>query len=298
MKDKLIYSCFLSFDVEEWFQVENLKNAISRDDWENKSSTVAENTRKILQILKDHDITATFFILGWVAERNPDLVREIHARGHEIASHGYGHELANNLDDEMRLKDIIDSREILESLIQDNIYGYRAPNFSINDNVLAQLANLGFLYDSSYNPFKFNRRYGSLDNLGKKLAPACYETAVGIYEIPLSSYNFRNIAFPIAGGGFFRLIPYFIFQRLVKARLTQEATYNFYLHPWEFEPEQVRIKNIRWDYRFRHYYGLRHTAQKLEKLILFLKDMRCEFLTIKEYVNRIKVKRETEKSME
>ena len=149
VRDKAIYSCLLSFDVEEWFQVENLKDAIPRDDWINRKSTVADNTRKILHILEDHHIKATFFVLGWAAERNANLIREIHGLGHEVASHGYGHQLATKIDDESRLKDISQSKQILEMLIQEKVVGYRAPNFSIHETLLSQLKNLGFLYDSS-----------------------------------------------------------------------------------------------------------------------------------------------------
>ena len=127
-----------------------------------------------------------------------------------------------------------------------------------------------------------------VESIKDKIPPDCYETASGIYEKPLSQYSFGKFPIPIGGGAYFRIFPLWIFKNLVKARLEQETTYNFYLHPWEFEPEQQRIKNIRWDYRFRHYYGLTRTAHKLEKLILFIKGLDCEFLTIREYLERVK----------
>ena len=281
-------TCLLTFDIEEWFQVENLKGAISREHWKEMPSTVQKNTGRILDLLERFNINATFFILGWVAERQPDLVKNIYTRGHEIACHGYGHERVNQLEADDALQDISKSKDILESIINKEVVGYRAPNFSISDSILEHLKKLNFTYDSSYNPFRLNTRYGSISGSLKKAGEGCYLIDNGLYELSLSSFNLLKLPIPIGGGAYFRIIPFWIFKWLVNRKLQQEPVFNFYLHPWEFEPEQERVKNIRWDYRFRHYYGLSRTAQKLEKLILFLKDLDCEFLTIHEYVNRVK----------
>jgi polysaccharide deacetylase family protein (PEP-CTERM system associated) len=278
---------FLTFDVEEWFQVANLRGAIKPSDWDQQKSTVEQNVNRILDILEKFDIYATFFILGWVAERHPEVVKAIHEKGHEVASHGYAHELSNQLSDLEARNDLKKAKVILEDIIIDKVVGYRAPNFSIDDRILRILKELGYLYDSSYNPFRLNPRYGSLEGIRDQIAPDCYSTTSGIYEIPLSQYAWGKIPVPIGGGAYFRIIPFRIFKNLVRSRIQKENVYNFYLHPWEFEPEQQRIKNIRFDYRLRHYYGLGQTANKLEKLILFLKNMDCEFLTIRKYIERI-----------
>lgn len=279
--------CFLTFDVEEWFQVENLKSVIPPSEWEDKKSTVEQNINKVLAILDRYCIRSTFFVLGWVAEQNPGLIKKIHAAGHEVASHGYAHERVNIGNEKEVFFDLKKSKNILENIINDSVIGYRAPNFSINDNVLRFLKRLEFVYDSSYNPFRLNPRYGELKRLGQKVAFGCYKTFYGIYEIPLSCYHFKYLQVPIAGGAYFRIIPLWIFKQVVKKKIRQEPLYNFYLHPWELEPEQQKVKNIRWDYRFRHYYGLHRTAEKLEKLIIYLKVINCKFLTIKDYIKNV-----------
>jgi polysaccharide deacetylase family protein (PEP-CTERM system associated) len=279
----------LTLDIEEWFQVANLSSAISQEDWNTQNSSVERNVNRILAILERHQISATFFFLGWVAERHPELVRKVQAKGHEVASHGYGHQLANQLEENELKKDILHSKQILEQITGEKIVGYRAPNFSVNDRILYLLKELGFQYDSSYNPFKLNTRYGSLESIREKVASGCWQTASGLFEIPLSQTSIGGFPFPIGGGAYFRIFPLWIFKGFVKGKLKVDPVYNFYLHPWEFEPEQKRIKNIRFDYRFRHYYGLNNTAEKLEKLIVFLKEMGSEFLTIREYISRIKV---------
>lgn len=279
--------CFLTFDVEEWFQVENFKSVISQSEWKDKKSTLEQNINDILTLLEKHSIKSTFFILGWVAEKNPDLIKKIHKAGHEVASHGYAHERVNLGRETEVVYDIKKSKSILENIINVRVNGYRAPNFSVNDRILDYIKDLGFIYDSSYNPFRLNPRYGKLEKLGNKVAFGCYKTVNGIFEIPLSCYDFSGIQFPIAGGAYFRIIPFWIFRQIVKKKIKQEPVYNFYLHPWEFEPEQERVKNIRGDYRFRHYYGLRRTAKKFEKLIIYLKNQNSEFLTIGDFIERL-----------
>lgn len=279
--------CLLTFDVEEWFQVANLKGTVRKDDWELKTSTVEKNTSRILNILEKNRIPATFFILGWVAERQPEVVKTIYEKAHEIASHGYAHELANQLPPKKAREDLYRAKKILEEIISDKVFGYRAPNFSINDQILEILKDLDFLYDSSFNPFGLNPRYGTLENIKGEILPDCFETMSGIYEVPISTYSIGKIIIPIGGGAYFRIFPFWIFKNIVKARLKQKSTFNLYLHPWELEPEQERIKGIRWDYRFRHYYNLKSTEKKLEKLIIFLKNMNCQFITIRQYIKSI-----------
>ncbi len=254
----------LSFDVEDWFQVENLKEAISRDQWESCELRVVQNTRRILAILERFEARATFFVLGWVAERCPALVKEIAGSGHEIASHGYGHELVYNLTPEVFYADIRRSREILESIIAKPVYGYRAPSFSITPKsewALGVLKNAAFLYDSSIFPTSFHNRYGFN---GTSRLP--FQFRYGLTEIPLSIYHFAGADFPLAGGGYFRLFPYFYFQLFFRRMNNQGKPIVFYLHPWELDPEQPRMK-VRLNYRLRHYVNLGKTENRLEKLL-------------------------------
>jgi polysaccharide deacetylase family protein (PEP-CTERM system associated) len=274
----------LTFDIEEWFQVENLNGIIRKNEWERKKSTVVQNTQRILDVLGKYKIPATFFILGWVAERQPDLVKDIFEAGHEIACHGYGHQLAYDLSEEELIKDVSDAKKILEDIIAFPISGYRAPNFSINDNIMLQLKRLKFIYDSSYNPFQMHGRYGSLHGLGEKVARGCYLTKSGLYEIPIPAITRFNVTVPIGGGAYFRIYPYWISKMFISRKLKQDKIYTMYLHPWEFEPEQERVESIKLNYKIRHYYGLKKTARKLIRLIEDLKKMECQFLTMRQYV--------------
>jgi polysaccharide deacetylase family protein (PEP-CTERM system associated) len=254
----------ISFDVEDWFQVENLKEVISCNDWECCELRVVQNTRKILRLLERHQTLATFFILGWIAEKCPSLVKEIAAEGHEIASHGYGHELIYKLTPESFHADIRISKEILESIIAKPILGYRAPSFSITPEsewAIDVLENLGFAYDSSIFPTSFHNRYGFN---GMSCVP--FRFANGVVEIPLSTYRFGGVSFPLAGGGYFRLFPYAYFRHLFQRLNKQGKSIVFYLHPWELDPGQPKMK-VRLNYRLRHYVNLEKTEKRLERLL-------------------------------
>jgi len=280
-------TCILTFDIEEWFQVENLKGAIKRADWKSKKSSVEANTLKILDMLEKHQISATFFVLGWIAEKNPQLVRTIIDKGHEVACHGYEHDIAYSLENDVLYEDLQKSKRILEDISGQKVLGYRAPSFSISDQVLQNLKKLEFIYDSSYNPFRWNERYGRIKSKLTPLANGCYLTEHGLLEIPLSTTEFFNMILPVGGGAYFRIMPFFIFRLLVKSLLKSRGFYTFYLHPWELEPQQERIKNVKLNFKFRHYYGLDKTEFKFEKLISILRDAGCEFLRMDHYSKKI-----------
>jgi len=277
-------TCLITFDVEEWFQVENLRAAISRADWSKYSSSVLKNTEQILALLQKQNLTATFFILGWVAERQPETVRIIARQGHEIACHGYNHDLTMQLSDAELKTDISSSRTILEKLSGQKLAGYRAPNFSVNDRLLYILKETGFRYDSSLNLFKLNPRHGTITMKYSK-KDSMFELENGLFEIPISTLEYRSRHFPLGGGAYFRLMPLMLFSRLVKRKLDRDNLYNFYLHPWEFEPGQPRMKNIRLNYRIRHYTNLDKTAVKFEEFISILKDYGCTFSTMNQYIS-------------
>ncbi|MCK5076579.1 MAG: polysaccharide deacetylase family protein [Calditrichia bacterium] len=279
----------LSFDIEEYFQVENLRNAIPKEEWQNYNSSVEKNTRRILNVLEKFGVKGTFFILGMIAEKLPGLVLELLERGHEVASHGYGHDMTARLNDKELEEDIRKSKTILESIIEKPVLGYRAPNFTVDDRVISVLKKHNFLYDSSFNPFQLHGRYGSITAPLNKKRFGIMQAENGLYEIPISTLSLPKVEFPIGGGAYFRIFPFYVFNNLVKKKIKKEGFYNFYLHPWELEPEQPRVNGLSFNHRFRHYYGLNRTERKLEKFIKFLQKQNCEFVTMEEMVEKIKI---------
>jgi len=286
MKNATHPSCALTFDIEEWFQVENLRAAISKADWAQKPSSVEKNTTLILELLEEENITATFFILGSVAERHPQLIKTVADAGHEVASHGSGHDLTYNLSDQALEEDIYESKQRLEAAAGIEIKGYRAPNFSVDTRLIKVLVKLGFRYDSSYNPFKLNKRYGSI-SLPEAQSGQVFEISDQFFEIPVSTVDIFSYPFPAAGGAYFRLLPFSIFRHLVKSLLKQKMFYNFYLHPWEFEPDQPKVSGIKLNHRIRHYSGLQHTREKLGRLLSFLRESETRFVTLNDYLSSV-----------
>lgn len=260
----------LSFDIEDWFQVENMKGAIPFSDWDSLELRVARNTERILKILRDNDTRATFFVLGWVAERCPALVREIAKGGHEMASHGHAHDLVYNLTQDEFREDIRKSKETIESIARVKIYGYRAPSFSITKDsmwALDILKDEGFTYDSSIFPVSFHDRYGF-----DKCESTPFRWPNGLIEVPLTVYRLKGMTLPLAGGGYFRLLPYMYFKYFFRKLNKRNERFTFYLHPWEIDPGQPRV-DVPLNYRFRHYVNLKETEAGLKKL---LRDFRFD----------------------
>lgn len=277
--------CILSFDIEDWFQVENLKQAIKKEEWEGQKLRVVENTRKLLSILNNYGITATFFVLGWIAEKVPHLIYEIHKLGHEVASHGYEHELIHNLSQEEFRNDLIKSKRILEGITGQKILGYRAPSFSITDWTIDMLKEIGYVYDSSYFPTSFHNRYGKLNSkasIKRCTKNGLFQYSNGLIEVPMPTLNLLSISIPWGGGAYFRLMPYPIFKQGIKTILNKNKLFTFYFHSWEIDNDQPRIKNIKLNYKLRHYTGLKNSYMKLER---FLKDF--SFTSIRDYLKRM-----------
>jgi len=260
-------SCLLSFDIEDWFQVENLKGAIDKKDWKEKELRVDKNTQKLLQILDENNTKATFFVLGWIAERVPELIFDIAGKGHEIASHGCEHELLYEIGEKKFREDIQKSKEILKNITGKNPIGYRAPSFSITDWAIEILREEGFIYDSSLFPADFHDRYGKIEGLEVDPNKAVFKISENFYEITIPVLKFMNKKIPWGGGGYFRILPYQIYKRGIKKILNDYSSFLFYLHPWELDPTQPRIKKIKWHYKLRHYTGLKSTENKLRKLL-------------------------------
>ena len=255
----------MSVDVEDWFQVENLKPVIRRDTWEARERRVERNTVRILELLAERGARATFFVLGWVGERHPGLVRQIAAAGHEIASHGYGHDLVYTLSEAEFRADVERSKKGLEDVIGERVTGYRAPCFSITDRAVVILQEVGFEYDSSAFPTVAHDRYGRLS--GIEMGQPIVELRPGFHEVCISCLPLGRMALPWGGGGYFRLIPFSAWRAGVRHILGAGSPYVFYIHPWEIDPGQPRMKALGPTNRFRHYVNLDRCEERFRSLL-------------------------------
>jgi polysaccharide deacetylase family protein (PEP-CTERM system associated) len=282
----------LTVDVEDYFQVTAFEGVVDRKDWAVYPSRVENNTRRVMALLDEHDLKGTFFVLGWVAERFPLMVREMADNGHEVACHGFGHELVYNMTPESFRADVHQAKTILENITGRQVLGYRAPSYSIVERsmwALDVLIEEGFVYDSSIFPI----HNGNNGALGVKGCPHEIRCESGtILELPLTTLNVslpgRNLALPIAGGGYLRLLPAGVIHwgiRRINQVDGQPAV--LYFRPWEIDPEQPRIK-ARLESRFRHYVNLELTEGKLRFLFKGL-----EFGTVAEVLG---IQRTTEVS--
>lgn len=254
----------MSIDVEDYFQVSAFAPYIERSEWASRECRVPRNVGRILDLLARYDTRATFFTLGWVAERYPALVREIVAQGHELASHGYGHERASDLSPEAFRKDIRDAKAILEDLGGKPVLGYRAPSFSIGEGNLwafDELAAAGYRYSSSVYPIKHDH-YGMPDS-----PRFAYEVRPGLIEVPVTTLRVGERNLPSSGGGYFRLLPYLLSRWMLRRVNAEGQSAVFYFHPWEIDVEQPRIPGIDAKTRFRHYVNLARTEQRIERLL-------------------------------
>lgn len=255
----------LSIDVEDWFQVSAMAPYVRRDEWPSRECRVERNVERILALLDAQQVRATFFTLGWIAERYPALVRRIVAAGHELASHGHGHERASDLSREAFRADVTRAKGLLEDIGGVAVLGYRAPSFSIGTGNLwafEVLAETGHRYSSSVYPIAH-------DHYGMPDSPRFpYPVAGGITEIPITTVRALNRNWPGSGGGWFRLMPYAMTRSLIrKLHRDDRAPAIFYFHPWELDPDQPRVAGIDAKTRFRHYLNLDRTERRLARLL-------------------------------
>ncbi len=259
----------MTVDVEDYFQVAAFARVIDPADWPQWPSRVEANTDRLLQLFDDAGIKITFFILGWVAERHPQLVRRICDQGHEIASHGYSHQLIYTQTPDVFRAETVKSKQILEDLAQRPITGYRAASYSITRKslwALDTLAELGFTWDSSI----FPTRHDNYGIPGSPEEPYRIITSNGatLTEFPLTTAKVLGQSIPAAGGGYFRQYPYVLSRWLFnRASRDQTRPQIFYLHPWEIDPDQPRIPNASWFSRFRHYTNLHRCLPRLERML-------------------------------
>ncbi|MFT5728848.1 MAG: polysaccharide deacetylase family protein (PEP-CTERM system associated) [Desulforhopalus sp.] len=280
-----MHTILLTFDIEDWFQVENFKEYIPYSSWSSLEQRVHSNTIALLDLLDDAPtiLKATFFILGWIAERNPNLVSEISKRGHEVASHGYNHKLCYHQSSDELYNDLDKSKKLLEDITGQEVSGYRAPSFSITDEALTIVQKAGYKYDSSYNSYDKHGRYGSiaLASAEKQNLPL-YKISPSFHEIPVSNLSLHGKIIPWGGGGYFRLLPSFLHGVGVSHILKENGCYTFYMHPWEIDPEQPRVKKAKASFRFRHYVNLSSTKKKL--ITFIVNNPNVSFLSCSDFI--------------
>ncbi len=254
----------LTIDVEDYFHVSAFAPYIERAAWDEQPQRLEANIDRILGLLDAADTHATFFTLGWVAERFPDMIRRIVAEGHELASHGYKHDRATDLAPDVFLADVTLAKAVLEDIAGIAVQGYRAPSFSIGDEnrwAYECLAEAEYRYSSSIYPIRHDH-YGCPD------APRfAHLVGAGLVEIPITTARMLSRNWPAGGGGYFRLMPYSVSRWLIRRVNAEDQAAVFYFHPWEIDPDQPRIDGVDAKTRFRHYVNLHRTASRLDKLL-------------------------------
>lgn len=253
-----------TIDVEDYFQVSAFAPHIPRSEWPVRECRVERNVDCILAMLDDHETKATFFTLGWVAERYPQVVKKIVRNGHELASHGYGHERASDQTPESFFADVNVAKLLLEDLSGVEVKGYRAPSFSIGEGNLWAfecLERAGYRYSSSIYPIHH-------DHYGMPNAPRHAHPVGGLIEIPATTLRFLSKNWPASGGGYFRLMPYGLSRWMIeRINRVDQMPAVFYFHPWEVDVDQPRIDGIGAKTRFRHYVNIHRMEQRLNRLL-------------------------------
>ena len=254
----------LTIDVEDYFQVSAFAPYISRAEWNTRECRVERNVECILALLDRHSTKATFFTLGWIAERYPHLVRRIVEGGHELASHGYGHERASDQTQAAFFADVQLAKVLLEDIGGVSVEGYRAPSFSIgagNQWAFDCLERAGYSYSSSIYPIRH-------DHYGMPDAPRFPHRIGRMLEVPATTLRFFNRNWPASGGGYFRLMPYFLSRWMLNRVNSHDAApATFYFHPWEVDPGQPRVAGAGAKARFRHYLNLHRMEARLDRLL-------------------------------
>ena len=264
--DQTVASNVLTVDVEDYFQVSAFEPYIKRVQWRDFECRVVRNMNRIIELFDNAGVKATFFFLGWIAERYPSLLRQVSALGHEIASHGYSHIQVRDQDENAFEQDVDRTKKLLEDITGQTVLGYRAASFSIGaDNLWAYdtLAKTGYGYSSSLYPIRHDR-------YGMRNAPRFpfRASVTGVPELPVATFQVSGLRLPCGGGGYFRLLPYEWTKWGIRhVNRTDRRPVIFYFHPWELDPEQPRLNGLDRLTRFRHYSNLRSTEKKLIRLL-------------------------------
>jgi polysaccharide deacetylase family protein (PEP-CTERM system associated) len=266
----------MTVDVEDYFQVSALAPFFPHRVWDTTPCRVQRNVDRILALLDEAHVHATFFVLGWIAERYPTLVRTLAAQGHEIGSHGYAHQRVTELTPEAFLSDIRRAKALLEDLARTEVKGYRAPSFSVgrpNPWAFDCISEAGYRYSSSVYPIRH-------DHYGAPEAPRFpYYPRADLLEVPVATARLLQINLPAGGGGYFRLLPYGLSRWLIERVNRQDGRPAvFFIHPWELDPGQPRIPEAPAKTRFRHYVNLHRTEKRLRRLLSELRWDRMDRL--------------------
>lgn len=277
----------LTIDVEDYFQVSAFAPFIERSDWDMRECRVERNVDRILALLDKHETHATFFTLGWIAERYPTLVRRIVAGGHELASHGFGHERVSDLSEAEFFSDIHRAKVLLEDIGGVQVQGYRAPSFSIGSGNLWALDTLeraGYRYSSSIYPIQH-------DHYGMPDAPRfAHQVRDGLIEVPPTTLRMFNRNLPSSGGGYFRLFPYPLSRWMLRqVHRRDRVPAVFYFHPWEVDVEQPRVDGIDFKTRFRHYVNIGRMEQRLGYLLRDFRWGRMDHIFLPESAQEVRV---------
>jgi polysaccharide deacetylase family protein (PEP-CTERM system associated) len=256
-----------SVDVEDYFQVGAFERFVSRQEWNRLEPRVERNTRRLLELCAKHEVKGTFFVLGWVAERWPELVRDIQSAGHELGTHGQDHRRVTTLNPRQFREDVRRSKATIEDVAGAEVIGYRAPNYSIVRETLWAMDVLleeGFRYDSSVFPIRHDR-YG-IPDFSRFPRPVRGNNGTALHEFPISTVRFAGMNLPFVGGGYLRHFPMaFIHWGMRRLNGFERRPAILYIHPWEIDPEQPRFA-VPWATRFRHYHNLHQTEERLAEL--------------------------------
>jgi polysaccharide deacetylase family protein (PEP-CTERM system associated) len=255
-----------TFDIEDWFHAENVRASLPTADPDSLEARLEPNAHELLDILAEAGARSTMFVLGWVAERYPAIVRRIVDEGHELASHTHLHRNLNQLSRDEVVRELAQAKDALEQVTGLAVRGVRAPNFSVSDEVLDVLAEAGYWYDSSYFGFKQHDRYGHISMTIGADAPVA-KVRPGLLEIQMTRVPVGPLMVPWAGGAYFRLIPYNVFRRGVVKQLRSTSWFTFYLHPWELDTEETAPPGMSRSLRFRAYTGRARVRRDLRRLV-------------------------------
>ncbi len=276
----------ITVDLEDWFVVENLKDVISFDQWNEMPSRVEETTNHLLDLFDEYDIQATFFTLGWIAKKFPRLIYRVASRGHEIGCHSYIHNRVDLMNEKTFREDTMNAMLAIKNACGVNPVGYRAPSWSLNSRVLwafEVLADLGFQYDSSIYPIKHDF-YGEPGG-PKRIFKMNLSNGKSLYEIPASTVTFLGKDFPIGGGGYLRHSPLWFTRRMIRKINSDGHPVILYVHPWEIDTNQPRLNNLSAFQRYRQYGSIATLQRKMKTLL-----QEFDFCAAKDYIEVLKRK--------
>lgn len=276
-----MFTNILTVDLEDWFVVENLKQKISSDQWNQFPSRIEDTTHCLLELFDKHNVRATFFVLGWIAENFPDLINEIAGLGHEIACHSFSHTRVDLLGEHAFREDTQRAIEIITNVSSIMPIGYRAPSWSINSSIpwaFEILAELGFKYDSSVFPIKHDI-YGE-PSAPRQIFRKKLESGRTIFEIPASTIQLFGKNMPVCGGGYLRHSPYWYTAKMVRKLNKENQPAVVYIHPWELDEDQPRVEGLSMFQKFRQYGSISILRKKIEKLL-----GEFDFIPAGDYIN-------------